>query len=67
MKEFLVRMPIVGVASIVVEAEDEESAIDRAIEDVEIEDFDEWEAVKIVCQGNFFYGSQNEVEVSEEE
>jgi hypothetical protein len=67
MKTFLVRMPIVGVASIEIEAEDEESAIQAATDQIELAHIDEWEAVRSVCQGNIFYGPLNEVEVEEVE
>ena len=66
MKLFHIRMPIVGVAEIEIDASDEEAAIQAAMDQISRFHIEEWEAVRAVCQGNIFYGALNEVEVEEE-
>ena len=67
MKLFHLRMPIVGVAEIEIDASDKEAAIRAAIDQIELAHLDEWEAVRAICQGNIFYGPLNVVEVEEVE
>ena len=53
MAKFWVTLPIVGTASIHVEAETEEAAIDAAFEvGVDLQNIDEWEVLHRGCQGN---------------
>jgi hypothetical protein len=75
LKVFTVVMPFTGIAVREIEAETEEQAIEKFLEDstfpsmqrttetdVEIEG---WEFHEQIVGGNVFYGMQNEVEVSE--
>lgn len=64
---FSIRMPIVGVAEIEIDASDEEAAIQAAMDQISRFHIEEWEAVRSVCQGDIFYGPLNEVEVTEVE
>ena len=67
MKTFHLRMPIVGVAEIEIDASDEDAAIRAAMDQISRFHIEEWEAVRVICQGNIFYGPLNEVEVEEVE
>jgi len=58
MKQWEVKVPIAGHAIVLVEAEDEESAIDKAIEAVTLDDIETWEAVAQFNQGNICYCPQ---------
>lgn len=64
MKEYDVKVPITGFMVITVDAENEEDAIEKALEyDYSYEDVEEWSAVRKVSEGNVFYGYINEAEV----
>lgn len=56
MKKYNVTIPIAGSYTVEVEAEDEEGAIDEALERQGDADLDiEWEAMQEICRGNVCY------------
>lgn len=55
MATWTVRLPITGYAVLDVEADDEATAIDAALDKVTIEDIDSWEAVERIIEGNVLY------------
>jgi len=55
MKTWSVSVPIAGHAEVEVEAEDEESAIEQALSEVQLSDLTEWDALKQFNQGNICY------------
>lgn len=55
MKTWLVTIPIAGHAFATVEAETEEEAIDKAVDEVSLSDVDNWEALRQFNQGNVCY------------
>ena len=65
MKEYCVQVPICGYAVVMIEAENEKEAIEKAIENVELSDIESWEALPHVVEGNCFYGPLNDIEVEE--
>jgi len=65
MKTYTVKVPIVGVAYIDVEAENEEDAITKAIDEIEYDHVEEWEAVRRITQGNILYATHNEASAEE--
>lgn len=69
MKTWSVALPITGIAYIEVQAEDEASAIEAALNSdaLTIESIETWEAHQYILQGNVFYGVQNEAEATLEE
>ena len=67
MKEYCVSVPIAGYAVIVVEAEDEDGAIEKALSECKLSDIESWEALEHICQGNCFYGPMNDLEIEEDE
>lgn len=68
MKLYTVKVPIVAVCYIEVEAETEEEAIEKAFEsdDLKLENVDEWEPLEHITQGNVIYTYHNDAEVVEE-
>lgn len=68
MKSYTVKVPIVAVCYIDVEAETEEEAIEKAFEsdDLKLENVDEWEPLEHITQGNVIYTYHNDAEVVEE-
>lgn len=52
MATYYVTLPIAGHAFLEVEADSEKAAIDKAMEEVTINDIDEWEALEQFNQGN---------------
>lgn len=69
MKRYTVKVPIVAVCYVEVEAESEKEAIDLALEsdDVSLENVEEWEPLEHITQGNVIYTYHNDAEVVEEE
>lgn len=69
MKEYTVLVPITGYVEVVVEAENEQEAIDMAMddEDINLDNVMEWDMVKHITEGNVFYGIKNDIEVLENE
>lgn len=61
-KNYEVLIPITGFISVTVEAEDEDAAINAALEsdDLVLENIEEWEAHKAICSGNVLHTSFNE-------
>lgn len=55
MKTFNVVIPIAGHAYVEVEAEDEEAAIEKAMEEVSREDIEDWENLHQFNRGNICY------------
>lgn len=54
-RTYNVTLPIAGHAIVLVEAENEEAAIDEAINTVTIDDIASWEALEQFHQGNVCY------------
>lgn len=67
MKLYTVKVPIVAVCYIDVEAENEQEAIEKAFEsdDLKLENVDEWEPLEHITQGNVIYTYHNDAEVVE--
>lgn len=66
MNTYNVRIPITGVVDVEVEAENEDEAIEAAMQkEVSTDDITEWETCRQIVQGNVFNGHTNEVDVSE--
>jgi hypothetical protein len=57
-----VTLPINGKLYVEVEANSEEEAIEAALcsQDSTLDKVEDWGALRIVCQGNFFHGCCNE-------
>ena len=68
MKLYTVKVPIVAVCYVDVEAENEKQAIEMAFEseDLKLENVDEWEPLEHITQGNVIYTYHNDVEIVEE-
>lgn len=66
MKEYLVSIPITGVAVITVQAESEEEAIAIGLDNVSINHVEDWSPVEKIVGGNVFYGVQNEASAEEQ-
>jgi hypothetical protein len=64
---YAVRLPITGVLEINIEAEDEESAIEKALQsdDLNVDYITEWDAVREIVRGNLFRGKINKAEADE--
>jgi hypothetical protein len=66
MATYSVTLPINGKMFVEVEADSDEEAIDKALEsELTIDLIEEWEALRIVCQGNCFRGCCNEAYAEE--
>lgn len=67
MKTYNVCVPITGTIWVTVEAEDEKSAIEAAMdsEDLTLANIEQWSAHKQICQGNVLYAEQNEAYAEE--
>ena len=65
-KSYSVTFPITGSWSVLVEAESEEEALEKAYNTDPDEGELTWTAVERVVQGNVFYGELNEIDVTEE-
>lgn len=67
MSTYRVSMPLVGVVTLEVEAENEEIAIERFYEEFkDLDDencYSEWDFCEKIVSGNVFHGMQNEVDV----
>jgi len=63
MPTYNVMLPITGKLYVEVEADDEDDAIQKALNaDFTIENVEELEAHDMICQGNVFYGMANDAE-----
>ncbi len=69
MKLYTVKVPIVAVCYVDVEAENEKEAIEKAMEseDLSLENVEEWEAFEHIVQGNVIYTYNGDAEVVEEQ
>lgn len=69
MKLYTVKVPIVAVCYVEVEAENKEDAIDKAFvsDDLRLENVDEWEPLEKIVEGNVLHTYHNEVEIVDEE
>lgn len=65
MKRYMVKVPIVAVCYVEVEAESEEEAIDMALnsEECNLENVEEWEAFEKIVEGNFVHTYHNEAKI----
>ena len=60
-----VTVPIAGMAYIEVEAENEEDARQEALSSVCIDDIEEWDCYRVICEGNVLYTPCNSIEIVE--
>lgn len=62
LKEYDVCVPITGIIWVTVEAENEDDAIEKAMESDELsrDNIEEWETHEIIVRGNVFYGHTNQ-------
>ena len=69
MKRYTVKVPIVAVCYVDVEAENEKDAMDKAFnsEDLSLENVEEWDAYRIIVEGNCLHTSNNRAEIVMEE
>lgn len=69
MKRYTVQVPIVAVCYVDVEAESEEEAINNALnsEDLSLENVEEWDAYRIIVEGNCLHTNYNQAEIVSEE
>jgi hypothetical protein len=66
MKRYVVTIPLTGIVSVEVDAEDEEGAKEKAWEqNISIDNIETWELTNIICRGNVLDAVQNEIEVEE--
>lgn len=71
LKRYSVGVPTAGVIYVEVEAEDEESAKEKAFDEIgemsrdDIVDAHEWEMHETICEGNVLHASHNEVTIDE--
>lgn len=67
--KYTVKIPIVAVCYVDVEADNEQEAIEKAMisDDLNLENVDEWEALEHICEGNVVYTYNTDVEVYESE
>ncbi len=63
MPKYIVSIPITGVVHVEVDADDKQSAIDLAFENMGDSEDIEWEGHEIVCDGNVFHGAHNELNI----
>jgi hypothetical protein len=67
MRTYAVTLPIAGHAYVMVQAENEEAAIDKAFDEVTHDDIESWEALRQFNAGNVCYCPHPwEVEVEDE-
>ena len=69
LKKYTVKVPIVAVCYVEVEAENEQEAIDMAFEsdDLKLENVDEWEPLEHIVEGNVVRTYNSDVEAEEME
>lgn len=69
MKRYSVQIPIVAVCYVDVEAESKEEALEKAFnsEDLSLENVEEWEAYRMIVEGNCLHTSYNRAEIVDEE
>lgn len=69
MKRYTVKVPIVAVCYIDVEAESKKEAIEKAFEsdDLNLKNVEEWEPLEHITKGNVIYTYHNDAEIVEEE
>ena len=67
MKNYEVMIPVTGYIYVDVEAENEDEAVDMAMQsdDISLDNIAEWEVHRHVIQGNVCYALLNSVEVEE--
>lgn len=60
-KRYTVKIPIVAVCYVEVDAENEKEAMDKAFEseDLNLENVEEWDPYRIIVEGNFLHTSNN--------
>ena len=67
MTEYCVSVPIVGFAIVVVDAKNKKEAIRNALEEVELSDMEEWDAVEEIVSGNCLnFSTPNKIVVEEQ-
>jgi hypothetical protein len=64
MKEYSVKLPVAGYAVVMVEADNEKEALEKALEsEVKLDDIEEWDVHEHIIEGNIFYGNCNDPEI----
>lgn len=66
-KTYYVQLPIVGIVGFEIEADSEENAISKALcsDQVTTDNFQEWDAVENVCNGNVCHAPLFDAEAEE--
>ena len=63
---YTVKIPITGYISALIDADDEDEALEKAMDcDYENTDIEEWDITETIVQGRMFYGILNNAEVTE--
>ena len=63
---YTVRIPITGYVSALIDADDEDEALEKAMDcDYDYTDIEEWDITETIVQGRVFYGFLNNAEVEE--
>jgi hypothetical protein len=63
MATYSVKLPFAGYLSVEVEADSEEDAVSKAMNDASLDDVEEWETFTHIVQGNVLYAPINTPEV----
>ena len=63
MATYSVKLPFAGYLSVEVEADSEEDAVSKAMNDASLDDVEEWETFTQIVQGNVLYAPINTPEV----
>jgi len=64
MAEYQVTLPIAGTAYLTLEADSEEEAIEKALEECTMDDIESWAAMRRIVQGNVCYAETWEAEAA---
>lgn len=69
MKRYTVQIPIVAVCYVEIKAENAEEALEKAFDskDLSLENVEEWDAYRIIVEGNCLHTSYNRAEIVSEE
>lgn len=65
MKTYEVTLPIAGVAYLTIQAESEEEAVSKAMDEVVQTDIEEWSSYRRISSGNVLHVSHNEAYAEE--
>ena len=63
---YTVKIPITGYVSALIDADDEDEALEKAMNcDYDYTDIEEWDITETIVQGRVFYGFLNNADVKE--